>query len=343
MLVTILLFLLTIYKSNININNFNTNYMDKSTTTCINGLLIIIVFCSHARGYIQVDDVLNQLCLLLDQLMVTTFLAYSGYGVATSYIKKDNYLDSFIKKRVLPTYLHYAIAVIIYCALNYVLNIHYDIATTIKAFFAFESIGNSNWYIFVILILYILFYISFSLSKHFDRYYSFLFLISSNIAFIKIMEYLKPDQPWWYCTTLCFLFGVIFAFVKDTITPMVTTTNTRYFITLGLFICTLVYMTPSRYAYSTMYMNLYSIIFVILIILASLKFAINSPFLGWCGSHLFEIYIFQRIPMIVLSRTDIKIMDNYLVFLATSFLFTALITVIMNKAYRIIDRKLKAQ
>ena len=47
--------------------------------------------------------------------------------------------------------------------------------------------------------------------------------------------------------------------------------------------------------------NLKSICFAFIIIMATMKIELHSPALRWCGEHLFPLYIYQRIPMIVFS------------------------------------------
>lgn len=48
--------------------------------------------------------------------------------------------------------------------------------------------------------------------------------------------------------------------------------------------------------------NLRAISFAILCVALSMRFQVRSKFLMWCGANLFALYIYQRIPMIVLQK-----------------------------------------
>ena len=82
LLVLMLIFLINI---KFDFKNFNKNYMSADNTRIINGLFVIIVFFSHFMSYVNTSNILDtsmiQIISLIGQLMVTTFLFYSGYGI----------------------------------------------------------------------------------------------------------------------------------------------------------------------------------------------------------------------------------------------------------------------
>ncbi len=72
----------------IHISNFNEEYISSKQTKIINGLFVFTIFISHFKGYIDtsnfLDNALVKLTWNIDQLMVTTFFFYSGYGILES-------------------------------------------------------------------------------------------------------------------------------------------------------------------------------------------------------------------------------------------------------------------
>lgn len=73
-------------------DEFNSDYMSKDTTGAINGIFVLLVFMCHISGYMQLgspsDKIWLDLKSWLGQLVVVTFLFYSGYGMMCSIIKK---------------------------------------------------------------------------------------------------------------------------------------------------------------------------------------------------------------------------------------------------------------
>lgn len=71
---------------------FNSDYMSKDTTGAINGIFVLLVFMCHISGYMKLggssDTIWLDLKSWLGQLVVVTFLFYSGYGMMCSIMKK---------------------------------------------------------------------------------------------------------------------------------------------------------------------------------------------------------------------------------------------------------------
>lgn len=91
------------------------DYLSVENTTSIKGIFIIIVFWSHIKGYIVIDNAFDSYAFfpltLLGQGMVTMFLFYSGYGVMESIKKKgQEYIKSTPKNRLCATLYRFDIA-----------------------------------------------------------------------------------------------------------------------------------------------------------------------------------------------------------------------------------------
>ena len=67
-------------------------------------------------------------------------------------------------------------------------------------------------------------------------------------------------------------------------------------------------------------------IFVLLVILFSMKVILNSKILSFMGMNVFYIYIYQRIPMMILDGHNV----NRYVFIILTFIITLLIGKIIS-------------
>lgn len=171
-LLYILILLLSLYGIRVKKDGFYTDYIGKQQCDAIKGIFIIVVFSRHLWPYMveagytvsNTGDVLFTLLnSCIHQLLVVMFLFYSGYGVMESIGKKGSvYVNSIPKKRILATLLNFDIAVLVFLLLDILICKKLNMTDILLAFTGWTSLGNSNWYIFVILVCYLITWIGFS-------------------------------------------------------------------------------------------------------------------------------------------------------------------------------------
>lgn len=147
---------------------FNEEYLSKRYTNIIKGIFLILVFFSHFIGYFStfqnnwIDAIGIKSIKMIGQLIVTLFLFYSGYGIMESVTKKGSeYILNMPKRRILSTLIHFDIAVLIFMVASKYFVIHsFSIKKVLLSLIGWDTFGNSNWYIFCILILYSIAFLS---------------------------------------------------------------------------------------------------------------------------------------------------------------------------------------
>ena len=183
----------------------------------IKGLFVLLVFASHVSQYLNLPDgIMTRSFQLirtnLGQMVVVPFLFFSGYGVRCSLIRKgDTYLRSMPRKRILRTYYHTCVILLIFLALQLALGERYSFRQILDAFLLMGSFGNSNWYIFAILYLYFATWLSFRLTRS-SRQACMLLLLFSMIYIGALMLW---KERWWYDTVLVYGFGMVFPDLED--------------------------------------------------------------------------------------------------------------------------------
>lgn len=334
-------------------NGFSSDYMSIESTNVIKGVFIVIIFFSHLSGYIEVtsnsDIEFYKLIADVNQKTVTPFLFFSGYGVMESVKRKGiSYIKNFPQKRFLRVFVEFDIAVIIFTITRILLDFGKKSPIGAKQFFlsliAWQSVGNSNWYIFAILSAYLLTFISFGICRC-KKYPSVVLNTVLMIVYIYIFKYYNITEPHWYNTMICYVFGMWYSVLKDKIDKLVMKDAVWYPVTL-IFIGLCIW---SFYFYRK-YFLLYEIslfLFIISIVLFSMKVNVRSKIYAWFGKHLFPMYIFQRLPMMVLQRIGLAQKNEYLFFIC-SFLITVLISAGFSKltgrlwSFKIKKRKVKS-
>ena len=314
----------------------NPDYLDKNTTTIINGMFVITVFFSHFLSYVVTNNVYDEYMLTvvhkIGQLMVTSFLFYSGFGIYESIKNKKGYMDSFFKKRFLPTFLNFAIAVILFIIVDLILGKNYSIGDILLAFTGWVSIGNSNWYMLAVFVLYIFIMLCFNKKIKLDNLYRIIIVTVLSIIYVYVITRFKD---YFYADTiLCFSIGMWYSYFKDKIDKVLNKKYLLWLIGASIFIVGSWYL---KNHFGNIYIaNLYAISFIIFIVTLTRKLKINSKIITFFGVHTFWIYILQRIPMIILQNK----LSNYVYFIVC-FGITILLSYFMKKITDKLWKKIK--
>ncbi len=314
------------------------HFLPVQSTTVINGFFTILVFLSHSSTTLQMnsESILNKVYLevpfIRTQMIVTCFLAFSGYGAMYQYLKKgNNYIAQFPKKRILTFWVHVVFAVLIYLIMSICFGDPYSIPHILLAFVGLTSLGNSNWYIFAILFMYVIFWLFAKLTNNKYKILGLMFLFSGLYLAITV----KCDMPRaFYNTIFCYPFGMTVAAFEDKLIK-----KERKIIILELIVSTLIflplYILRRRLICHLMAGIMFAWIFMLLINL----FDFRSKPLYQAGRYVFEIYILQRVPMGIFARLGI-LADYSIVSVPLVFAITVLMAILFKKAMHKIDNLL---
>lgn len=321
------------------------DYMSPQKTGAIKGIFVIVVLFSHVRQYITLsaewyDKPFTDFMLFLGQLMVVMFLFYSGYGVTLGLAKKDGYVKTLLTKRSLKVILHYDIAILIFYFVGLALGKNYSIKKLLLSFIGLDAVGNSVWFIFVILILYVVTWISFRFVKKRVVLGTAITTVLS-VATMVLLIYLKGKEYWWYDTLLCYPLGMWYAVAKPHIDKALLPNFGKWFLCTGITLAAFITLNhflilngKTRVIFVPM-----ALVFALLIAFASMRISINNGVLRWFGKRVFGIYILQRIPMIILQHFGMN--DSPLLFAAVSFAITIVLAEIFERAMDKLDKSLK--
>ena len=175
-------------------DGFWSDYIAKEQCNSIKGIFILVVFMRHVVPYItkagyELSSVTDKLYVvgntLIGQLLVVMFLFYSGYGIMESVKKKGStYVASMPRKRLLGTLLNFDVAVCCFALLSLALGINFTAQKFALSLIGWESLGNSNWYIFDILVCYALAYIFFKIRPMAGKVWGRILLLPVHCRYI---------------------------------------------------------------------------------------------------------------------------------------------------------------
>ena len=284
------------------------DYLDKEQTNAIRGIFAMIIFFSHFRGYVDNlnmpgDDIFVQILLHIGQLMVAAFLFYSGYGVFVSAQKKgEKYIKNFAKNRILKTWLFFACAVLLYLVYALICGRQYSIGRILLSFVGWESIGNSSWFMFAILYMYIATYIAALLTKKEINLKTIGLITVLSLVYIAVIYKAKPGETWWCDTILCYIAGMAYGYFKKQLDHAL---EKKYIVMLlasvVLFVGINVVISRTHGIVFLLGYNLWACALCLLISAITYCVKIDNAILQFLGKYGFEIYILQRIPDMILQ------------------------------------------
>ena len=311
------------------------DYMSRPQTTAVKGIFAVIILFGHMRGYLPSDydqGLYGNILNFIGQSMVVMFLFYSGYGIMEA-LKRDidKYTAGFFRKRVLKVWILFAVAIMAYVILNLILGHQFTARKWILCWIGWESIGNSNWFVFDIIVLYLLSYLMLLLAGQYRwqlKHVAYGVLMLSFGLVVALHSVGKPS--WWFDTIMAYPFGMLYSLY---ITRLQVVNKWRGVILLAFLLvvemigCRLLYNYSIPYLLKVNFL-LGPLTFALLIISMTSHFKVNNRVLQWLGVNAFAIYILQRISMILVSHLGWN--QNGLVFAAIVIPLTMLIVVLYN-------------
>lgn len=321
---------------------FFPDFLGKEQCNAIKGVFILFVFLAHIIVVVQdcgfiaarrIDTMAYEILGQMGQLIVAMFLFYSGYGVMMSYrTKGEKYLEAYPKSRLLTTLVNFDIAVFCYLVLAWTMGGRPGFSKVALSMIGWDSLGNSNWYIFVILVCYLCFYVVMEMvhTRH------FLGTVLVGALLLAAMLFLHAIKPhYWYSTVLVFPAGMFYACYAETFNSLI---QKHYGVVLVILTGAFLILHFGHIkAFHGLTYNLKAIVFSFLLVVITMKVRIGNKWLAWCGVSLFPIYIYQRLPMIAIRGLagDEWVCGNPHVFIAICFLLTVGISLLYNRYLRI--------
>lgn len=150
---------------------YNDEYLSFEMTNAVKGVFILLVFIKHATPYVVNagwvptgiwGELFNFVNNNVGQWIVAMFLFYSGYGVMEAIKRKGcEYVQGLPRKRILQVLVNFDVAVLIFIIVDFFLKKPLTVKQCLLSFTGWESVGNSNWYICIIMLMYLITYIAF--------------------------------------------------------------------------------------------------------------------------------------------------------------------------------------
>lgn len=302
-------------------NCFYEDYISIQKSNAIKGIFALIIMFCHSLDYFPLNEGdlwLGKMSVYLKQLIVVPILFYSGFGIMESIQKKGLF---YIKR--IP--VHNALKTLIWADLSVALYTLYYIASgrsvSLKRFALslvfWDYIENAAWYFFVIIVLYLVTYISFRI---FYRNYYIAAVFMLLLSVIPFALLIRTKDIFWYNTFFIFHFGMWYSLLRIHIEKMVMYNDLAYLI--ALLLAFFGFAIFRRFG-SFYFFIICGCFFCMTIVGLTMKVSINNEILQFLGRHVFGFYVFQRLPMRIVSTMQLESWEKCII----SILATAALSV----------------
>ena len=333
-----------------NKNEFYSDYCSPKNTNTVNAIFSILIFLSHAVTYVDLNGTFDApyftLRKFLGQLVVITYLFFSGYGIMESIKKKGtSYVKQMPVNRFFKLWYHFAIVIVLYTIVSVgILGKEYTLSHYLLSYTGYTTLGNSNWYMFVTFAMYIIVIVSFLVFKK-SKVLAVVAVWVLSIAFVIWEQYMElPVQ--YYNTVRCFPAGMMFSLVKPYIDKILMKNDIFWFSGFTLSVAGFAYFSQNRND-SQIHYGLFILFALAVIVVGMMKINVKSSVLDWFGQHIFSFFILQRIPMLLARHLGYA--RNGIIFILITFFGTLFLSVIFDAAMDKLDsivfkkrKKLKA-
>lgn len=306
-------------------NSFNkTDYLSLPQTAALKGILAICVLLCHTIPASKVfyGNILSPLIGSLGYLSVSVFFFLSGYGIMTQYsIKKEKYLHSFLKRRVLSIYLLTVFLIAIYWIFHRLLGQNDPLYSIISSFLIGNTIVSNGWYLQVIVLFYLIWY----LCVYFIRIPKLrsVALGGAIILYMFAAALLFSGSTWYECS-LSFILGMLFQQNRERIEQTFFKTKHRYIRWLILVACLFagfyvaVHITYPvnvsingiiRIGFKCLSSPLFCMLVILVLAVLNLE---QCRILRYLGKISIEIYVLQGIPLALFRWKSLCIEKGWL-------------------------------
>lgn len=342
---------------------FHDNFLDLKILEGLKGFASISICFGHFNYETKKKSgIIFSIPFNVINLFTAFFFFCSGFDIMKSHLTKKDYLNNFLKRRFLKTLISFYTSNTIFLIMSiYFKNYYSEPFPLYKQFnyynffcslFGIHLCCNYHWFMIDLLLLYLLFYITFKYIK--NKYISIFIMQSINLYLFSFCKKNYSLYKWferldYHDSVYSFYFGMILAIFEKQIIYIVKKLYLLFFI-YALFNLKFLYnfKIPNFYTKSIkvnyentfkylFYLNVMYFRFYSAILIISMKFLLNNKILNFLGKYYLEIYLYHNLIISNFMNSNIQaknILLRYMVYtgllIEIGFIFQTIHQIIIN-------------
>ena len=329
----------------------DVDYLSNKSTKSLKGLLALLIIFHHISQKITTGENFSNF-EYMGRYIVALFFFLSGYGLYFQYSNNATYMENFLKKRLVRIFIPFFVFIVIYVIYRATLGEVVNVDFFLSFWEDHSNIIYNGWFINSIIVLYVIFYISF---KSKDTKIAVFKLVFLTLVYIFWKAY-QDHGDWEYVSIMAFLLGIFWMKYRVSIDKFI---EKKYFIFLISF-SILMYVfrhyedimkdigITNRYVYYGIVGNLCTMVFVVYFLLLTNKLNFSNKYLDFLGDISFEIYMIHGLVMHYFGKffvsSDVNDVLYTIVVLFVSIVsayYIKKLIIILEKNIQIVDKTTK--
>lgn len=306
------------------VGQLDRDYLSKNNCDCLKGIFAIFVLSHHLYQHSGLlhGNIFGVIFAAMGYLSVAVFFFLSGYGLMISYQKNGAaYVRQMPKKRILPFYCLILLLTLFYTIIVCVLLKEYVLTPfmIIKSLTIGGTVIGNGWYLQVQLLLYILFYVIYSIERNSKLQIS---LIATFVIVYCVIAYVLGLGSFWYKSVLAFILGLLWGIAKQKIDLYFSNKKKIFFVAFASFIVFCITFIGARLlnTKATILLEMASsVFFSLLVILLSNFVKVDYGVTRFLGKISLEIYVFQGLFLSLFHSRIISITNPYVYVVVVAF------------------------
>ena len=321
----------------------DVDYLSNKSTKSLKGLLALLIIFHHVSQKITTGENFSNF-EYMGRYIVALFFFLSGYGLYFQYSNNATYMENFLRKRLARILIPFTVFIIIYVIYRATLGEVVNVDFFLSFWRDHSNIVYNGWFVNSIIVLYVIFYVSFKMK---DSKSSFYMLTLLTLVYIFLKAY-QNHGDWEYVSIMAFLLGIFWMKNRISIDKYI---EENYFVFLVSF-SILMYVfrhyevimknigITNKYVYYGIVGNLCTMVFVVYFLLLTNKLDFSNKYLNFLGDISFEIYMIHGLVMHYLGKFFVSSPVNDVIYTIVVLLVSIVFAYCIKKLIIIFEKKL---
>lgn len=325
------LFIILVYKIKfVPSGDVNSGHLSMESANMLRGLFAMVVVYHHLAQNTSAGITFRHFAYV-GYLAVAVFFFFSGYGLQKKYMTDAFYGRRFLSRRIPTVLIPYAIMTAVYWLAYAARGEVYSFADVARSLWNGSPLDGNSWYIINILIFYFVFWGLMRVCK--KRYAGM--LVGASVYYV-IWAFICRKLSyggWWYNSTHLLVLGMFWAWREEKIYPVLKKFD-FLLIPFGVvfYVASVFHLLPDL---------LSAVLFVLSVLLLTMKFRVGNRILRFLGNISFEIYMAHGLYILLLKDVPVRT-EIPLLWCCTVILCAVVSAYFLHKLFRVILSKYRA-
>ena len=306
--------------------DFHKEYFSKYQMLPIRGGLAVLIVLHHV--YREIPEECSSVFFVLNNVgfwIVAIFFFMSGYGLALSFEKKSNYLDSFIWKKFVSLMLPALFVEVIYVSYLLLFVHQGNLADYSASLLKCMPTPSVHWFIYVLFLEYIMFDISCFIAKSIGKKTGYLLIFTILSVLLICLMYIFDFDRLIFKNIIFIPIGGMFYYVRNKAKIPFGKWSVSAIVVLLMALIGLLLLPGQRdFVVKTLGNTSISIAILLVLVSALKRVTLKSKLFDYLGNLSMEIYIIHFPVLMILKNVGLT---NAEILPLLTLLFTILISI----------------